>query len=89
MAKHTRSSSQEALLESLKGQNNQLQTDLEKLIEVRGSSQKMTSLVIEQVKIANKGMTEQMAHMQIMLETWADAGFESGGKYRIVIVYRV
>jgi hypothetical protein len=33
MAKHTRSSSQEALLEGLKGQTNQLQEDLGRLAE--------------------------------------------------------
>jgi uncharacterized coiled-coil protein SlyX len=60
MAKHTRSSNQEALMESVNGQTNQLQSNLEKLaIKVCAVNQKiegkMANMVIEHVKLPNRG----------------------------------
>jgi hypothetical protein len=51
MVKHTRTSSQEAMLENLVGQTNQFQSDLDKLImEICANNQKLdeTSLRLEE-----------------------------------------
>jgi glucokinase len=59
ITKHTYSSSQEALLENLKGQNTQLQADFENLaLKMCESKHKLekkkTTVVIEQVKVVNR-----------------------------------